>query len=174
MKTIIVITYLSAVLLVAFPVAAHAFWGSESVSRSGLDLTGGYDTNTVTIMTGRVVAVQVGDDRRNAQLEIDGNGSRTTVILGPSRYWAENGIALKVGDDVTVRGSKAQGQDGVVYIMAQKITDTSQNTSASLRSESGRPAWSGGGMGNGAERMNNRQSPMRQSPGRMGGGRMGR
>lgn len=143
--------------------------------QSGLNLETGYDANTVTTMTGHIVSVQAGDERRNAQLELESSGIFAIVVLGPHRYWAEHGIALKAGDNITVRGSKAQGTDGVVYILAQKITDTSQSAAVTLRNESGRPAWAGGGMGSGSGRMNGHPSRMRQqAPGRMGGGRMGR
>lgn len=175
MKTIKISLFMLAALLLISPAGADAFWGSGGDNQSGLNLETGYDANTVTTMTGRIVSLQGGDDRRNAQLELDSNGARAVVVLGPKSYWAEHGIALKAGDKVSVRGSKAQGTDGVVYILAQKITDTSQNSAVSLRNESGRPAWAGGGMGNGAGKMMNRPAQMRQqSPGRMGGGRMGR
>lgn len=155
-------------LPVSFPVAVRAFWGSSGDTQSGLNLETGYDANTVITMTGHIVSVLAGDERRNAQLELESSGARAVVVLGPNRYWAEHGIALNAGDVVTVRGSKAQGADGVVYILAQQIIDTSRNTAVSLRNESGRPAWAGGGMGSRPSRMR------QQSPGRMGGGRMGR
>lgn len=173
--TKILILLLGSLLLVAPPVS-HAFWGNDGEKQSGLNLESGYDANTVTTVSGRVVSVQTGDDRRNAQFEMESGGVRTIVVLGPQRYWAENGIGLKVGDDVSVRGSKAQGTDGVVYILAQKITDSTLKVSVSLRNESGRPAWAGGGMGSGSGQMTNRPATMRQqqTPGRMGNGRMGR
>jgi len=164
-----IIIFVISALIAAFPVASHAFWGNDGDRQSGLNLESGYDANTVTTISGRIVSVQVGDDRRNSQFELDSNGTRAIVVLGPQRYWAENGIALKIGDSITVTGSKAQGKDGNVYVLAQKVTDTTLNASVTLRNESGRPAWAG--MGNGQGRMNNRPS---QSPGRMGGGRMGR
>ncbi len=175
MQPIAIIICLLALFLGFPPPVAHAFWGNSGDKQSGLDLESGYDANTVTTQSGRIVSVQVGDDRRNAQLELESGGTRTVVILGPQRYWAEHGIALKPGDSLTVRGSKAQGADGVVYILAQKITDTSQQTAVTLRNESGRPAWAGGGMGSGAGQTTGRPSQTRQqSPGRTGGGRMGR
>lgn len=165
MKPVIHIILLLAVL--SFPAAAHAFWGNSD-NQSGLNLETGYDINTVTTVTGRVVALHTGDDHRNAQCELESNGTHTVVVLGPSRYWAEHGIVIKAGDEVAVRGSKAQGKDGVVYFLAQKISDTSQNSSVSLRNESGRPAWAGKGMGNGG--MTNRPGGRmrQQSHGRMG------
>ena len=174
MHPIKVIISLIAVFILSSPCAVHAFWGSDSDRQSGLNLETGYDANTVTTITGRVISVQIGDDRRSAQFEIESGGKRAVVVLGPHRYWVEKGIAVKTGDDITVRGSKAQGKDGVVYILAQKIIDTSLNETVSLRDESGRPAW-GGGMGGGSGQMNNRATtPRQQSPGRMGGGRIGR
>ena len=169
MRTTKIIIYFIAAFFLTSPVVAHSFWGTDSKSQSGLNLENGYDANTVTTLSGRIVSVQVGDDHRNSQFELDSNGARAIVVLGPQRYWAENGIALKTGDSITVTGSKAHGKDGNVYVLAQKVTDTTLNASVTLRNESGRPAWAG--MGNGQGRMNNRPS---QSPGRMGGGRMGR
>ncbi|MDD2540749.1 MAG: hypothetical protein PHH28_06855 [Desulfuromonadaceae bacterium] len=179
MKPTKAIIYLLVAFFALCPVAVHAFWWSGDDTQSGLNLETGYDINTVTMITGRIISVQTGNGHRNAQLELENNGTRVVVILGPQRYWAENGISLKSGDYVTIRGSKAQGTNGVVYILAQKITDTTQETEVSLRNESGRPAWAGGGMRNSAGQMNTRTSPMhQQSPGRMGGrmggGRMGR
>ena len=76
---------------------------------------------------------------------------------------------------MAVRGSKAQGKDGVVYLLVQKLTDTTSNIAVRLRNEAGRPAWAGAGRGNVSGQMNNRPAQKRQqSPGRMGGGRMGR
>lgn len=173
MKPAKIIIYILAALFLSSPDSARAFWGSGGDNQSGLNLESGYDTNTVITMTGRIVSVLAGDDRHGARIELDSNGARAVVMLGPQRYWAEHGITVKAGDDVTVRGSKAQGKDGVVYILAQKITGTSQNKSTSLRNEAGRPAWADGGMGTG--RMNHQPARMRQqAPGRMGGGRMGR
>lgn len=161
--------YLAAVFLITFPTVGQAFWGSGSDNQSGLDLETGYDANTVTTVSGHVVSVQTSDERHASQLELEVNGNRSVVILGPKRYWDENGIVIKVGDSIIVSGSKAVGKDGIVYIIAQKVADISQITSVTLRNESGRPAWAGAGSGQG--RMNSRPA---QTPGRMGGGRMGR
>lgn len=170
-----IIIIMFVLLTVYLPVSVQAFWGMDGERQSGLNLETGYDANTVTTVTGHIVAQPAANDRRNVQFELENNGARVVVILGPQRYWNENGIALKAGDEVTVRGSKAQGTDGIVYILAQKLTGSSRKETVSLRSESGRPNWIGGGMGNGLGRMNNRPPQMhQQTPGRMGGGRMGR
>ncbi|MHB8122063.1 MAG: hypothetical protein ACYDG4_07900 [Desulfuromonadaceae bacterium] len=166
-------------LLTAFimssSVAAHAFWGIGEDKPSGLNLETGYDANTVTTVVGRIVSLNAGDEHSNARLELASGDIRIVVILGPQGYWAEHGIVIKPGDSVTVRGSKAQGADGVVYLLAQKITEASLNTSVTLRDDSGRPEWSRGGVGGSPVRHVSRPAPMRQqSPGRMRSGRMGR
>jgi hypothetical protein len=170
MRTTTIILSVCTTLILFSPFAVHAFWGSGGEKQSGLNLETGYDANTVTTMNGSIVSVMSGDNQRNAQFELESSGVRVLVLLGPQGYWAEKGIPLKVGDNVSVRGSKAQGKDGIVYILAQKISDISQNSTISLRNDSGRPVWAGNGAGNGMGRMNRST----QSPGRMGGGRMGR
>jgi len=144
---------LSQLLLIflIFPFSAQAFWGTEQDNRLSLNLESGYDVNTVITVTGRILSIQVGTNRRNIQVEIEGGGARMIVCLGPQRYWIDHGVPLEVGDEVAVRGSKAQGQDGVIYILAQKITEISQGVVILLRDESGHPNWAGGptGRGNG-------------------------
>lgn len=160
-------------LVCPFPV--QAFWWGDGDNRSGLNLESGYDANTVTAVSGRVISPPASQEQRHVQFELESAGTRIVVVLGPPRYWAENGIDLKVGDSVSVRGSKAQGKDGVVYLLAQKISAATRNSEVSLRNEDGRPAWAGGGMGRSAAGNASRSPQMRQqSPGRMGGGRMGR
>jgi uncharacterized membrane protein YgcG len=137
--------FLLLILLVSFPLSAQAFWwGSEQDNTPALNLESGYDVNTVTTVTGQILSLQSSADRPNLQLEIEDSGTRMVVFLGPRRYWADQGMPLQVGDKVTVRGSKAQGQDGVIYILAQEISVVSQGIAVILRDESGHPNWGGG------------------------------
>jgi hypothetical protein len=71
------------------------------------------------------------------------------VVLGPRRYLAEQGVELKEGDEVRVRGSKAQGRDGILYILAREVTETGKGAAITLRDEGGFPNWAGGNMGRG-------------------------
>lgn len=137
------------ILFVSLPRSVQAFWGNNTVSFSSLDLESGYDVNTVTTVTGQILSIQTGAERSNIQLEIEGGKSRMVIFLGPQRYWVEQGLSLQTGDEVVVRGSKAQGQDGVIYILAQEITETSQGVGVVLRDESGFPNWAGGRQGHG-------------------------
>lgn len=137
-----------------------------------MNLESGYDVNTVTTVTGQILSIQSGVDRPNLQLEIDDGGTRMMVFLGPKRYWVDQGVPLTVGDTVVVRGSKAQGQDGVIYILAQEITETSQGLAVILRDASGHPNWAGGRMGN-SKRAGGGGAGSRGGSGHGGGGGSG-
>jgi hypothetical protein len=140
-------------LLLAFffslPLPALAFWGrNDSSNPPSLNLKSGYDVNTVATVTGRISSIYTGDDRPNVELKLESEGEGVVICIGPQRYWAENVLPFKTGDEITVRGSKAQGGDGIIYLMAQKITGTTQDVSVILRDDSGRPVWAGNGMRN--------------------------
>ncbi|MBU3982543.1 MAG: hypothetical protein KJ985_03485 [Proteobacteria bacterium] len=160
------------ILLLIVPFSAQAFWGNDEENSPALNLESGYDVNTVTTVTGQILSIQSSVDRPNLQLEIDDSGTRMMVFLGPQRYWVDQGVPLKVGDRVVVRGSKAQGQDGVIYILAQEITETSQGLAVILRDASGHPNWAGGGMGSG-DRSGSGARGSRGSSGNGGGGGSG-
>jgi hypothetical protein len=152
MRLISIPLSLLLVFMVFFPGSTQAFWGKNTESDPVLDSKSGYDVNTVTTVTGKILTIQTGADRQNVQLEIESDTHiRMIVFLGPQRYWVVQGIPLQRDDMVVVRGSKAQGQGGVIYIMAQEITEISQGVSVILRDGSGRPNWVGvkTGSGNG-------------------------
>ena len=147
------IIFFPLLILLFFPFSVQAFWGDEQGNRPSLNLESGYDVNTVTTVTGQILSIQTGINRHNLLLEIEGGGTRIMVVLGPQWYWVVHGVPLKEGDEVVVCGSKAQGQNGVIYILAQEVTIPRQELSVILRDESGHPNWAGGpGRGNGGGR----------------------
>lgn len=146
-------------LVLSLPLPALAFWGGNGDDQPSLNLQSGYDVNTVTTVAGHILAIQPGEDRPNVQLVLESNDLTLIVCIGPQRYWAEKGVPFNIGDQISVRGSKAQGDDGTIYILAQKIEDTTQDVTVLLRNELGRPVWAGMGMGR-----NRRQPP--PGPGR--------
>ncbi|NTV14628.1 MAG: hypothetical protein HGA96_11975 [Desulfobulbaceae bacterium] len=161
------------VLLSQLPQSAQASWWNSSDDRGGLDLASGYDANTVTTLSGKITARYLDGPHPQAQVEIDAGEGSITVVLGPRNYWAEHGVALEIGDRLTVRGSKAQGKDGVVYLLAQWISEESRGQQVAIRSETGQPAWAGSGNRSGPT--GGRSGALRQhGAGRIGGGRMGR
>ncbi len=163
-------------LLVGIAYAGFGFgFGDDERGKSGLDFTRGYDINTVTSVSGRVLSSPQAGERGNVFVEIRADGENLTLCLGPRSYWERNAIPLRSNDNVTAKGSKAQGNDGKTYMMVQKLANRSTGSQMSLRDEQGRPAWAGmgGGMmgGRGSGMMD---GGMMRGGGRMGGGMMRR
>ncbi len=137
----------AAIVVVMLHSPAEAFWGfgtGREGAASGLDLVQGYDRNTVTTLTGRVV-VSPDPSSDPVTVEINAGYERYTVVLGPRWYLQDDNLDWNAGDTVTVRGSKAQGKDGRTYLLAQRISASGGNMI--LRNEAGRPGWSGGFRG---------------------------
>ncbi|WP_281183862.1 hypothetical protein [Trichlorobacter lovleyi] len=127
---------------------AEAFWGFGSGNdggTSGLDLVQGYDRNTVITVTGRVAA-PVDPELDPVTVVVAVGTERVIVVLGPRWYLQDDSLDWKSGDNVTVRGSKAQGKDGRSYLLAQWVSSPS-GAQLLLRNENGRPGWAGGFKG---------------------------
>lgn len=131
---------------------AQAFWGGETRQNpSGLDVSSGYDVNTVTTITGTVVAPPARiDQSEHVQMTIATPQGEVTVLLGPSAYWERQGFTISRGQEISITGSRAQGKDGSLYLFAQKIDNTTSGVSLTLRSETGSPFWSRSGSGSGS------------------------
>jgi len=124
-------------------------WGWRT---GGLNLDHGYDLNTVTSVTGRAAALTVRDGQR-VVAEIRTDDETIYLVLGPPWYWEKQGIAIRPNDVVAAWGSKALDDDGVTYLLAQRVINRTTRVEAVLRSETGKPVWTGGGHhGKGASR----------------------
>ena len=148
------------------------FFGSDDKGKSGLDFNRGYDVNTVSTMSGRAVALPHTGEKENTIVEIKNGNETLNICVGPEAYWRKEGIAINLNDEITVKGSKAQGQDGKSYILAQKLVNRTTGAQVELRSEKGEPAWSGRNMnGMGSEHpaggMRNQGSGMMRGGGGM-------
>lgn len=167
---------ISLLLGLAFclPMPAEASWWGGGEDRRDLNLELGYDANTVITVNGRIVAIPSDVNHSQAQAEVESAGVRIIVVFGPRSYWSEHGIDLRVGDEVTVKGSKAQGKDGGIYLLAQTVSDGTQGHKVTLRSEAGKPVWAGNGLGAHLGRNAGRANQFGpHSAMRMGGGHMG-
>lgn len=147
----------------ASPACAGWFGSSSEWEKSGLDLQGGYDRNTVTTVTGKIARVITDGDAGPVLAEVRQGSGVTVLILGPQAFWQSHGLPLHEGSDVTARGSQAMGRDGRTYLIVEKLSV--DGSDIRLRSEAGRPAWSGGTMDR------QRSLQMRQQ---FRGGRLGR
>jgi len=139
---------LAIMLMVLQPSSAEAFWGFGSNGdggKSGLDLVQGYDRNTVVTLEGRV-AVAPDPAADPVTVEMIVGSERIMVVLGPRWYLQHDDLGWKAGDSISVRGSTAQGKDGLTYLLPQWVSGT-EGGQLVLRSEAGRPGWSGGFRG---------------------------
>ena len=155
--------------------ACAGFFGSDDTGKSGLDFTRGYDVNTVSTMSGRVVSLPHTGEKEHVIVEIKSDNQTVTISVGPGSYWEKKGIAINLNDDLSVKGSKAQGKDGKSYVLAQKLVNRTTGVLVELRSEKGDPAWSGRNAG--STRTESHAGGMRNQGGgmlRSGGGMMRR
>ena len=138
----------------------------DDTGKSGLDFNRGYDINTVTTVTGRVVSLPQ-DEQANTIFEIKSGNESFNIFIGPGSFWEKKEIPIHLNDEIAAKGSKAQGQDGKLYLLTQRLVNKTTGAQVELRNENGAPAWFGRNMG--AERPSGGE---RQSGGAMmrGGG----
>ena len=115
-------------------------FGSDDTGKSGLDLNRGYDVNTVTTITGRVVSSHRSVDQ-GTFIEINSGGEIFNLYVGPGAYWDKNGIKVQATDEISAKGSKAQGKDGKSYLLTQKFVNRTTGAQVELRNETGQPGW---------------------------------
>jgi len=170
MKRVIFIL-VTFVLVVVAHGKAYAFWGSETRQNpSGLDVSSGYDVNTVTTITGTVITPPARIDKsEHVQMTIATREGTVTVMLGPSLYWERQGFAINREQKISVTGSSAQGKDGSEYLFAQKLENITNNTTITLRAETGSPMWSRSGTGSGSGSTVGSGSGQRSGSGYRGG-----
>ncbi|MSM39416.1 MAG: DNA-binding protein [Geobacter sp.] len=126
--------------------AATAFagfgFGSDDVGKSGLDFNRGYDINTVTTVSGRVVSAPRTNGNEHVFVEVRTDGEIISLSLGPKYSWVKKEFPLHPNDEIAARGSKAQGEDGKSYLMVQKLTNLTTGARMVVRNERGEPGWS--------------------------------
>jgi hypothetical protein len=118
-------------------------FGGDNAGKSGLDFSGGYDINTVTTVSGKVVTLPQPGEHEHTIIEIKTGKERFNLYVGPVAFWDKKGIPVHINDAISAKGSKAQGQDGKVYLITQKMTNRTTGAQLELRNEKGEPAWSG-------------------------------
>lgn len=114
--------------------------------KSGLDFNQGYDINTVTTVSGRVASLPHEDQRDNYVFEIKTSAESINICVGPGSFWEKKEIPVRLNDEITAKGSKAQGQDGKLYLLTQKLVNKTTGIQLELRNDKGEPAWSGRSM----------------------------
>lgn len=139
---IIIMAIFMNCLLTGTAFAGFGFGGND-MGKSGLDFNKGYDTNTVATVTGRVTSPQRTGDKEHIFVEIKAGTETISLNLGPRSYWEGMAFPLHPNDDITAKGSMAQGKDGKTYLMVQKLSNQTTGSQVALRNDSGGPVWSG-------------------------------
>ncbi len=130
-------------LMLGTAFAAFGFGGGDE-GKSGLDFDGGYDVNTVTTVSGKVISLPRQGDRKYTIIGISSREEKYYLYVGPSSYWEKNGIPVRVNDVISAKGSTAQGADGKTYLITQKLTNRTTGERLELRNEEGEAMWAGG------------------------------
>jgi hypothetical protein len=118
-------------------------FGGNDLGKSGLDFNKGYDVNTVTTVSGRVVSSPRTDEKEHVFVEVKAGGEIISLSLGRKSFWEKKEIPLRPNDDITAKGSKAQGKDGKTYLMVQKLTNRTTGGQSEVRNERGGTVGSG-------------------------------
>jgi hypothetical protein len=153
-------------------------FGGDEIGKCGLDLNSGYDINTVTTVTGKVVSLPQALDKSGVIFAIKSASDTIYLYVGSGTYWDKNGTAIRLNDEITVKGSKTVGKDGKTYLLARILSNRTTNSQVLLRNEKGDPGWHGADVtsGNqGGDMMRNGGNMMRSGSGgmmRSGGGMM--
>jgi hypothetical protein len=154
---------------------SSAFWGSDTKdTASGLNVAAGFDVNTITTITGKVMTLpERKDQEQHTVMTVAATQGAVTVVLGPGWFWEKQAITMAKNQDLAITGSLAQGKDGALYLFAQRLENQNTGETVTLRSESGKPLWSGTGSGsqNGAGRSDG--SGPRSGTGNRGSGMRG-
>lgn len=102
-----------------------------------------YDLNTVETISGEVVAVETTAGERGypgAHLMLKTDGGTLPVHLGPQWHLKDQPLQVKVGDQITVTGSRVTYEEKPAVIAGEI---TRGNDALKLRDETGRPLWAG-------------------------------
>jgi len=135
---------LTVIVIAMYSREASAFWGSDTKeTASGLNVTDGFDINTVGTLTGTVMTPpeRSGEEQHTAMTVTNPQG-KVTLILGPWWYWEKQAVVISKGQEIAVTGSRAIGKDGSLYVFTQRLENLSTGEAVALRSETGAPAWS--------------------------------
>ena len=138
--------------LVFFLVSLFAVQQSEAeeneqvLLNSGIHYPGGFDSNTVGTVEGRV-SEYCQPKRGPVRFQLESRREIYTVLASPAWYWDDLGADIPDGTSIRVRGSKSLGKDGKLYIIAQEMKILSSEQSLVFRSKDGFPLWKGSRRG---------------------------
>jgi hypothetical protein len=146
MTPVILLLMLWNIFFLFHPQFSHAQDKDIVLPDSGIHYPGGFDTNTVGVVKGKIYAVsQQGGGP--VQFRLDSKREKYFIIISPLWYWKDLGANIPDGTEIKIRGSKSLGKDGNLYIVAQEMEVLSTGKIYAFRGDDGYPLWRGGRSG---------------------------
>lgn len=122
---------------------AKAVGQEQDFERSGIHFPGGFDFNTVGILSGKIASLYRPSGNGPVILNVATEWEKYSVVTCPPWYWDDLKVKVSPGEEVRVVGSKSLGKDSNLYIIAQEIQFINQGKIIIMRSKTGIPLWSG-------------------------------
>jgi hypothetical protein len=116
--------------------AAQGWWGAFAGP--------GFDPNTVIQVAGKAITVDIATRRGPSILRLETPTETFTVMLGPGWYLAELRVDIRVGDRLSVEGSKMMDRGENLHLVASRIVNERTGIALELRDDMGRPRWMAG------------------------------
>lgn len=123
-----------------------AAWGPAALAQQGPGMGQRlFEAARVDTLAGVVVRMDTTDARpghrhRGVHVQVAASGDTLTVHMGPLFYLRRQGVSLRAGDALTVRGARVTLQGAPAMIAAEV---QAHGQSWTLRDAQGRPAWAG-------------------------------
>jgi hypothetical protein len=157
-----VLSAIFLIMLMLSSVPVHADEENMVLEKSGILYPGGFDTNTLGEVRGRVNVITV-PQTGPVYFGLAADKDTYIVLASPAWYWRQSKPGMAAGDTVTVKGSKSLGRDSNLYIIAQDIKIESTGQIITLRNKDGKPVWSNASRMSGS---GSRGSAMRHGAGK--------
>lgn len=119
---------------------------SVVLPQSGIHYPGGFDTNTVGVVQGKMFGFMQ-TPSGPVQFRVDTPRESYIVIASPPWFWKDLDVKVAEGAEVRVRGSKSMGKDGKLYIIGQELEILSSGKVYAFRDDDGYPLWKGARAG---------------------------
>ena len=113
------------------------WWGSR--------INPGFDRKTVIQVSGTVTEIQIVNQGGPSTLRLQAPGEVFDVVLAPGWFLFELHADLKIGDSLSVEGSRVPDRQGNMYLIAARVTNVRTGDTLALRDEAGRLLWLGRG-----------------------------
>jgi hypothetical protein len=146
MTPAILLLVLFSFLFLLYPQILHAQDNDVVLPESGIHYPGGFDTNTVGVVKGKVYAISY-KDKGPVLFRLDSEKESYFIIASPLWYWKDLGANISDGTEIKIHGSKSLGKDGKLYIVAQEMEIVSSGKIYAFRDDGGYPLWKGSASG---------------------------